>query len=89
MSADRQLTFAMKLAVYVAALLIPAFAVQGAAPMKKANTPASASGVAEMHIGSRTSDPFRQFNSSLIALTGKVSPGVVQVMVTAYGPAEN
>jgi serine protease Do len=34
-------------------------------------------------------DPLRQFNSSLQALAAKVSPAVVQVLVTGYGPVEN
>jgi serine protease Do len=34
----------------------------------------------------RSSDSLLQFNSSLIALAKKVSPAVVQVMVTAYAP---
>jgi len=36
----------------------------------------------------RSSEALRQFNSSLIALTRKVSPAVVQVIVTVYGPPE-
>jgi serine protease Do len=34
-----------------------------------------------------SSDALRQFNSSLIALAKKVSPAVVQIMVTGYAPA--
>lgn len=34
-------------------------------------------------------DPLRQFNSSLQALTAQVSPAVVQILVTGYGPVEN
>ncbi len=34
-------------------------------------------------------DPLRQFNDSLQALAAKVSPAVVQVLVTGYGPVES
>lgn len=34
-------------------------------------------------------DPLRQFNSSLQALSTKVTPAVVQVLVTGYGAVEN
>jgi len=35
------------------------------------------------------SDPLHQFNSSVRALVKRVSPSVVQVMVTGYGPIES
>lgn len=38
-------------------------------------------------IASRSPDTLRQFNSSLVALTQRVSRAVVQIMVTGYGPA--
>jgi len=34
-------------------------------------------------------DPLRQFNSSLQALSAKVSPAVVQILVTGYGPIQS
>jgi serine protease Do len=37
-------------------------------------------------IASHAHDTLRQFNSSLIALTNRVSRAVVQIMVTGYGP---
>lgn len=38
-------------------------------------------------IASHAPDALRQFNTSLVALTNRVSPAVVQIMVTGYGPA--
>ncbi len=38
-------------------------------------------------IASHAPDTVRQFNTSLVALTNRVSPAVVQIMVTGYGPA--
>ena len=38
-------------------------------------------------IASHAPDTLRQFNSSLITLTNRVSRAVVQIMVTGYGPA--
>lgn len=38
-------------------------------------------------IASHGPDTLRQLNASLITLTSRVSPAVVQVMVTGYGPA--
>ncbi len=37
-------------------------------------------------ISSRAPDTLRQFNASLVALTERVSPAVVQIMVSGYGP---
>jgi serine protease Do len=82
-------TFAMKLSLLALALVIPVFAVRGAALTQETNAAVDASGTAEMHTEFRASDPLRQFNSSLVALTKKLSPAVVQIMVTAYGPADS
>ena len=79
----------MKLSFLALALVIPVFAVHGAALTQETNAAVDASGTAEMHTEFRASDPLRQFNSSLVALTKKLSPAVVQIMVTAYGPADS
>ena len=64
----------------------PATPPQGGVP-QKAN-PATAVGKAE---GSRPSEAppvLQQLNSALEALVAKVSPAVVQILVTGYGPIE-
>jgi serine protease Do len=71
------------------ALAIPVFSTYGSAVVQETNHGAAPSGTAETHIESRASDPLRQFNSSLVALTKRVSPAVVQIMVTGYGPVES
>jgi serine protease Do len=38
-------------------------------------------------IASHAPDTLKQFDTSVVALTSRVSPAVVQIMVTAYGPA--
>ena len=53
-------------------------------PSKARVTPESDHGPGEL----LSSDALRQFNSSLIALARKVSPAVVQIMVTGYAPAQ-
>jgi serine protease Do len=52
----------------------------------KPNQAASGSISGKAQVESRSSEPLRQFNSSLVALTKSVSPAVVQIMVTGYGP---
>ena len=39
--------------------------------------------------GSQTFGPLRQFSDSIAALVTRVSPTVVQVLVTGYGPVES
>jgi serine protease Do len=76
----------MKWSFLALPLVIPVFAVRGTALTQETNAAVDASGTAEMHVESRASDPLRQFNHSLVALTKEVSPAVVQITVTAYGP---
>ncbi|MBV9727512.1 MAG: trypsin-like peptidase domain-containing protein [Gammaproteobacteria bacterium] len=49
--------------------------------------PPAAESAASTPIASRAPDTLRQFNASLVALTNRVSPAVVQIMVNGYGPA--
>jgi serine protease Do len=77
----------MKLSVFVLALVIPVFATCDAALAQETHTAADSSGAPERHITLRAPDQLRNFNSSLVGLTKHVSPAVVQIMVTAYGPA--
>jgi serine protease Do len=79
----------MKMSFLALALVIPVFAVRDAALTQETKAAVDASGTAGMHIESRASDPLRQFNSSLVALTKEVSPAVVQITVTAYGPVDS
>ena len=46
----------------------------------------SVSDKAQVEPRSSSQNSLRQFNSSLVALTKSVSPAVVQIMVTGYGP---
>jgi serine protease Do len=73
---------------FFALALISLFAVQAATLGQEIDAPANTSGTADGRVGPRASEPLRQFNTSLVALTKEVSPAVVQVMVTAYGPVD-
>jgi serine protease Do len=57
---------------------------QGSKPNQA--TRASVSDKAQVEPRSSSQNSLRQFNSSLVALTKSVSPAVVQIMVTGYGP---
>jgi serine protease Do len=59
---------------------------QSPAPAKTAQPPASHNGSAKAQVGENgPSDVLGQLNGALQALAAKVSPAVVQVMVTGYG----
>src|SRR5258705_13885390 len=44
--------------------------------------------LAQTPTAKRESDPLREFNSSVRALVKQVTPSVVQIQVTGYGPVE-
>lgn len=46
-------------------------------------------GLAQTPAAKRDSDPLREFNSSVRALVKQVTPSVVQILVTGYGPVES
>ena len=45
-------------------------------------------GVARAQAGPAVPDALQQLNGSLTALAARVSPSVVQVLVTSYGPVD-
>jgi serine protease Do len=67
-------------------ILISLFVPSSLAQPTKADQAAKAPDV--RRVESRPPDLLRQFDSSLVALTGKVSPAVVQIIVTGFGPVQ-
>jgi serine protease Do len=77
----------MKLSLLVLTLVTSVLAAHAATPAQDASHAAGAARDIETHVQSHTSDLLRQFDGSLVALAKRVSPAVVQIMVTGYGPA--
>ncbi|MCU1293407.1 MAG: peptidase and chymotrypsin/Hap [Bryobacterales bacterium] len=76
---------AMKSLFLFAALTISIFPV--AAEEAQTRRAASAAAIDETRVEPRSSDALRQFDGSLVALTKRISPAVVEIMVSGYGPA--
>src|SRR5437588_4713486 len=53
-----------------------------------AQTARAATSASEARADSRTPELLSEFNTSLVTLTKKVMPAVVQIVVTSYGPVE-
>ena len=72
---------------YVVAVAIALFTFHGSALGQTAPRESKPAAMNNMSL-SRTSGLLREFNTSLVNLTKEVTPAVVQIMVTSYGPIE-
>src|SRR5689334_11522875 len=83
-----RLTTEMRNFVLAATMAIALFASHGSAfgqTLTRGLQPAVAD---KTHSASNPSGLLRELNSSLVNLTKEVTPAVVQIMVTSYGPIE-
>ncbi|MCU1269918.1 MAG: peptidase and chymotrypsin/Hap [Acidobacteriaceae bacterium] len=80
-------TFAMKRFLTSAAIAFLFFSTWVLAQGSNPNRTAKDSVSDKLQVEPRALEPLRQFNTSLVALTRRVSPAVVQIMVTGYGPS--
>jgi hypothetical protein len=64
-------------------------AVQGTAFAQALTSASKPSAKNDAHGHARAFDLLRQLNISLVSLTKEVTPAVVQIMVTSYGPVEH
>lgn len=70
-------------------ILIGLVLTTAAMPQEAATRPSPSDGAASLHAGEiRIPDLLRQFDSSLHALATRVSPAVVQITVTGFGPQD-
>ena len=83
------MTWAISRYVEATALLLSMLSVPGSAFGQTPTAAANTSALHETHSNSRASELLRQFNTSLVSLTKEVTPAVVQIMVTSYGPVQH
>ena len=75
--------------VLFAALAVALLVVQSSAWGQMSNRAVEASANEAVRGSSQGSDLLRQFNTSLVTLTKQVTPAVVQITVTSYGPIDH
>lgn len=75
--------------VLAAALALPLLTLQGSSFGQTSTRPADASANHDELGHPRASGLLRQFNDSLVSLTKEVTPAVVEITVTAYGPVQS
>src|ERR1700730_11370553 len=80
-------TSAMKRFFTSASIALSLFATCALAQGSSPKQAARGSVIDKTQVEPRSADTLRQFNTSLVALTRRVSPAVVQIMVTGYGPS--
>jgi len=76
-------------AVLWATLGVSMFTFQGSALAQSRSHATEAPANVEMNSHHLSSDFLQQLNTSLVSLANEVTPAVVQIMVTSYGPVEN
>lgn len=82
----RKHAFAIQQIVLALAVAVPLFAIRGTSWGQTAARGATSTVARDVHAQSRAPVLLQQFDTSLVTLTSKVTPAVVQVMVTGYGP---
>jgi serine protease Do len=75
--------------IFAGALALPLLLLHASAFGQTPTRAATSTSTDEKASHSRVSGSLRQFNDSLVGLTKEVTPAVVQIMVTSYGPVES